>query len=41
MAATIARSLKLNYYDNISRGYIYEIKLENNLCSGVFCKKVF
>jgi hypothetical protein len=42
MAVTMARSLKLDYYENIFRVYIYNIQLENNSCSGcVVCKKVF
>jgi hypothetical protein len=43
MAAIMARSLKLNYYGNTSRAYIYKIQLGNNLCSGcsVVCEKVF
>jgi hypothetical protein len=39
----MARSLKLNYYDNTSRVYIYKIQLENYSCSRccVVCKKGF
>jgi hypothetical protein len=42
MAATMARSLKLNYYNNTSMAYIYKIQLENNSCSGLlFAKRCF
>jgi hypothetical protein len=40
MAATVARSLKLNYYGNTSRAYIkYDWRVIRAV--GVVCKKVF
>jgi hypothetical protein len=42
MTGIMARSLKLNYYGNISRVYILKIHLEHNSCGGccVIFKKV-
>jgi hypothetical protein len=39
MAATMARSLKLNCYENTSMVYIYKIQLEHNSCSGCYFQK--